>query len=84
MSQTHGWAKIITDNSGLIDKDVRIFFEQNCLKVEKWVKNKCKHRMLVTHYSQIHDPAERDITNVKKIKNQALNYNEEYFKLIIL
>lgn len=74
MASVNSWAIAITDGKGLLDSDVRIRFENNCLKVEKWKKNKCQERIYITHYSQSNDPAHRDITNVRQCEGSTLGY----------
>jgi hypothetical protein len=50
-SGVSSWAHAITDDKGQLDKDVRIFYEHSCLKIEKWNKNQCFERTYVTHYT---------------------------------
>lgn len=64
LSKFSSWGKLITNADGLLDNDVRIFYKGGCLAVEKWEKNKCIQRMLLTHYQKNEDPKERDITDV--------------------
>jgi hypothetical protein len=40
MATVFHWAKIITNNDGNLDNDVRMFWESNVFKIEKWEKGK--------------------------------------------
>jgi hypothetical protein len=46
------WSKIITDDNGNLDKDVRFKWDANILTIEKWEKGKLAMKVLVTHYYQ--------------------------------
>jgi hypothetical protein len=83
------WSRPITNAEGYLDKDVRVFTAGgNTLNIEKWDKNKCIHRVLVSHYNQAKDKNERNITNIDKnpVVNQfdSLAYREDTYRLVVI
>lgn len=55
------WSSAITDSDGLLHSDIRVTSIGGALKIEKWEKGRCIHRVLITHYNQVKDPAERKV-----------------------
>ena len=84
------WSRAITNAEGLLDNDIRITSVGSALRIEKWEKGRCIHRVIVTHYNQNKDPQLRDVTDVVKMSNdqttkdKSITYREESYKIIII
>jgi hypothetical protein len=58
-------SQLITDESGKLEKDVRIYNKNNSLVIEKIHKNKCFQRAFIHQFDEI-DLSKRDVTNFMK------------------
>ena len=55
-------SKLITNEDGVLEKDLRIYNKNNSLVIEKIRRNKCIQRAFINHFDEI-DLSERDVTN---------------------